>query len=159
MWLAYDGDGEMLVDAICMCLVCRMHAEGNYIKCLHFQEMPQVPVAILKSSTVSALAAALVQCANRQRPGADRSHCLAASPATGAAARFLLAPVVGLGNAGRCSPTISFLAMASVNRAPLPSCRSWIMDHGPARPSPGQSRQTGRQNWCYCCKVELQPQS
>lgn len=100
----------------------------RYVKCLHFQRMPQVPVATdspIQHPGVSALAVALVRCANSSASVADRSHCLTAAPANGAAARFLLAPVVGLGNA-----VVSFLAMASVNRAPLPSCRSWITDHG-----------------------------
>lgn len=45
--------------------------------------------------------------------------------------------------------THNFLQMASVNRgAPLQSCRSWIMDHGPWA-NPVRSRQTVRQNWCY----------
>lgn len=61
---------------------CRIgtRQEPQLLLASNFKEMPQE-----QRSHVSALAVALAGCANMQRPGADRSHCLAASPATGAA--------------------------------------------------------------------------
>lgn len=42
MRLAYDGDGDDVVDALCM---CRLVHWSRYVSRLHLQEMPQVPVA------------------------------------------------------------------------------------------------------------------
>lgn len=46
MWLAYDGDGEMLVGAsACVVLSAECWCPWMDLNYMHFQEMPQVPVA------------------------------------------------------------------------------------------------------------------
>lgn len=152
------GDGYLHV-SFCLQNACTVDT-SQY--CLHPKMMPQVHVATNSLPThqmdVSALAVALVECANMQRPGADRSHCLPASPATGAAARFLLVPCR---RTWKMRPLLTHnLSGDGISQSRCSASIVPIMDHG-SWASPGQSgpvqASPGRLGGRTASKAELQP--